>query len=152
MQNGSAREHLRRELAAARAALSRDAHAAIDDAHTLADWRHHFRAHPWLWCGGAAVLGYLLVPRRRASPLPSSFESPLTTITDHSTSEQVQGATKGAVATLVGLGGTFLARQALSYATRRGLDWLRARSSHASPVAWPYESMASGGPEDYAHD
>lgn len=147
MHNGSPSEHLRQELAAARAALTRNAHAAAADAQTLADWRHHFRAHPWLCCGGAALLGFLLVPARRKPGLPLDFKFPVEANTNHAPS-----ATKSAVATLVGLGGTFLARQALNYATRRGLDWFKSRSSQASPVTWPYESMASGNPEDYAHD
>jgi hypothetical protein len=153
MHNGSARDHLRQELAAARAALARDAHAAVADAHTLADWRHHFRTHPWLCCGGAALLGYALVPARRTVTFPTGLEPLSSAIADPSTSEQAQGATKGAIATLLGIGGTFLARQALNYATRRGLQYLQARSSSPrSPQAWQYGSMASGEPEDYAND
>jgi hypothetical protein len=153
MHNGSAREHLRQELAAARAALARDAHAAIEDAHTLADWRHHFRAHPWLCCGGAAIVGYLLVPARHTVKFVPQFEKLREAMTERVQSNDAPAAaTKGALATLAGLGGTFLARQALNYATRRGMEWLQQRSQPRPPEAWQYGSMAAGEPEDYTND
>src|SRR5689334_9833962 len=65
MNNGNDADDLRRQLAAARASLSRDAQAVASDARTLADWRHHVRNHPWLAMGGAAAVGFLLAPRRR---------------------------------------------------------------------------------------
>jgi hypothetical protein len=148
MHNGSAREHLRQELAAAREALARDAHAVIEDAHTLADWRHHYRAHPWLYCGGATMLGYLLVPSRHTAKFDANFALAERT----PAAETAAPATKGALATLVGAGGAFLARQTLNYATRRGLDWLQQRSHTRPPEAWQYGSMAAGEPEDYAND
>ncbi len=123
MNNGPAPDNLRRELAAARAALARDAHAVVADAHTLTDWRYHFRAHPWLCCTGAAALGFLLVPaRRQAAAVPSA----LSNLTN---GQNAAPAAKGIAATLVGLGTTFLARQALNYTTRRGLGWLELRSA-----------------------
>ncbi|MEX2113414.1 MAG: hypothetical protein WD845_09525 [Pirellulales bacterium] len=138
MNNGSDHDSLRRELAAARAALARDAHAAVVDAHTLADWRYHFRAHPWLCCTGAAALGFLLVPaRRQAAASATHFKS--------TNGHVAEPAAKGIAATLFGLGTTLLARQALSYATRRGHDWLELRSvaGREPPTSTP--TSARGG-------
>jgi hypothetical protein len=64
----SSSDEIRRQLAAMRFALRRDARDAAVDARTLVDWRHHFRRHPWLYCSGAAVIGYLVVPRRPPPP------------------------------------------------------------------------------------
>ncbi len=68
MNNGSQHDDLLRQMAGARAALSRNAQSAVDNARTLADWKFHYRNHPWLCCGAAAAAGYLLVPQRRAQP------------------------------------------------------------------------------------
>src|SRR6476659_2736536 len=64
MSSQPGRNDLENELAALRKSLAHDASAAGSDARTLTDWRYHFRAHPWLLCGGALCLGWLLVPRR----------------------------------------------------------------------------------------
>ena len=57
-------DDIRRQMVAMRSLLQQDARSLAADASRMADWRYHFRAHPLLWCGGAAVLGYLAVPRR----------------------------------------------------------------------------------------
>lgn len=59
-------QEIEQELTEARAALASDARAAVGDARSLVGWRRLVHDHPWAFCGGASVLGYLLVPRRRA--------------------------------------------------------------------------------------
>jgi hypothetical protein len=56
-------------MMAVRTALHDDVRAVAVDARQMVDWKHHFKAHPLLWCGGAAAIGFLLVPgvpRRRS--------------------------------------------------------------------------------------
>jgi hypothetical protein len=127
MKNGSGHDDLLRQMAAARAALSRDAQSAVSDARTLADWKHHFRAHPWLFCGGAAAIGFLLVPEKKQSPIQLSGEPATADVTPREATF---------VATLVGAAATFAARQSLNYLLRRGFDWLDLRTS-ASGDAGP---------------
>jgi hypothetical protein len=136
MENGSASEHLRREMAAARAALMRDARAAASDARTLADWRHHFRAHPWLFCAGAAAVGFLLVPKRERSSFPAAFAA-----SESNGHPDPKLSAASLATTLLGIGATFLARQSANYLARRGLDWLHSRSAEQGPVP-------QGGPYD----
>jgi hypothetical protein len=123
MNNGPAPDELRRELAAARAALARDAHAAAADARTLADWRHHFRAHPWLCCAGAMAIGYWVVPAR-ASRATAATGPPEQAV--------APAAAKSLATTLLGLGATFLARQSLDYMMRHGLDWFDRHAASRS--------------------
>jgi hypothetical protein len=125
MENGSVSEHIRREMAEARAALAHDARAVAWDARTLADWRHHFRAHPWLFCGGAAALGFLLVPRREQ---PNYAASAKRAAEKNGQAETTPSAASLAT-TLLGIGVTFLARQSANYLARRGLDWLTLRAA-----------------------
>jgi len=58
-------EDIERQMAEMRAALQQDVRVLASEARILADWRTHFRAHPWLFCGVAAALGFILVPRAR---------------------------------------------------------------------------------------
>lgn len=48
-----------------------DIDRGLDDvsagAHNLVDWRHYVRTYPWVCLGTAAVLGFLIVPKRSAT-------------------------------------------------------------------------------------
>ena len=57
-------DDIERQLATMRSVLHQDVRDLATEARTLVDWRYHFRAHPWLYCGGAAALGFMLVPGR----------------------------------------------------------------------------------------
>ena len=59
------RADIEEKLAAIREVLTRDVHEARTDVRTLKDWRHHVRVHPWLFCGGALALGFVLAPRHK---------------------------------------------------------------------------------------
>jgi hypothetical protein len=58
-------EDIERQMAEMRSALQQDVRVLATEARTLTDWRTHFRAHPLLFCGIAAALGFILVPRAR---------------------------------------------------------------------------------------
>lgn len=123
-------DDLQQRLAAARSALVSDMGGAVDSAKTLTDWRQHFRAHPLVFCGAAAALGFLLVPRRRrpAQTMPMLQWSP----------EQIAAAMKSApinsastaenrsvIKALLLMAATNVAREAAGFAARRGQDWLK---------------------------
>lgn len=61
----STSDDIERELAATRSVLHQDVRNLATEARTLVDWRYHFCAHSWLYCGGAAALGFMLVPGRK---------------------------------------------------------------------------------------
>jgi hypothetical protein len=58
-------EEIERQMAVLRSVLEHDVKELASEARTLTDWRHHFQRHPWLFCGAAAALGFLVVPRAR---------------------------------------------------------------------------------------
>ena len=117
-------DDIRREMVAARAALAHDAHAAVADARTLADWRHHLRAHPWLFCGCAAAVGFLIVPRRERSKAAPIVECAVPQLPPVD-----QPQSKGLAATALGLAATFMAKQSLNYLMRRGVEWLELHAA-----------------------
>ncbi len=59
---------IQRRMAQIRRELHEDVRGAVQGAQELTDWRSQVRKHPWLALGTAAVLGYLIVPKRHASP------------------------------------------------------------------------------------
>jgi hypothetical protein len=157
-------DDLQQRLTAARSALVNDMGGAVDSARTLADWRQHFRAHPLLFCGAAAALGFLLVPRRRR-PAPSAFPAG---------SWPAQGPLPGAgqpvpeaartveepavMKALLLLAATHVAREAAGFAARRGQDWLRkqvrawaSRRNRAVHERAVHDDPAEMEFDDYSH-
>ena len=44
----------------------------------MVDWKHYVKAHPWVCLGAAAVLGFLIVPKRSrgtSADLPAPTEA-----------------------------------------------------------------------------
>ncbi|HTI52037.1 MAG TPA: hypothetical protein VL475_13830 [Planctomycetaceae bacterium] len=56
---------IKQQMRQVRMSMRVDVHELVKNARSLTDWRHHWRLHPWASCGAAAVLGFLVVPRRR---------------------------------------------------------------------------------------
>ena len=75
----STSDDIERQLAAMRSVLQQDVRGFANQARTLVDWRYHFRANPWLYCGGAAALGFMLVSGRER---PLKVEAAVVTDTD----------------------------------------------------------------------
>ena len=57
-------ERIRRHMSAVRAQMAQDADHVADATRTMTDWRTYVRRYPWLFVGGAAALGYIMIPRR----------------------------------------------------------------------------------------
>lgn len=148
MDTDPSMDDLQQRLAAARSALVNDMGGAVDSAKTLADWRQHFRAHPLVFCGAAAAVGYLLVPRRRRpAPVihwPPEAVAAMAPANTTATSAATTVENRSVIKALLLMAATNVAKEAAGFAARRGQDWLRNqvqamaarhRSSHANPSA-----------------
>ena len=120
---------MERQLAALRSALEEDTGGLVDkarklsdNARTLADWRHHFRRHPAAFCGAAAVLGFLLIPRRHETPMVRDADLlPLAT----------EPAKPALAAVLLGLVGDLVARKTAELVVEHGSQFVaRWMSGH----------------------
>jgi hypothetical protein len=60
-------EDIQRRMAQIRHEMHGEVLEAVKGAQSLTDWRSLVRNHPWLTVGVATAVGYLLVPRRRAT-------------------------------------------------------------------------------------
>jgi hypothetical protein len=58
-------DEIRRQMALIRHELHVDVQGVVETAEAVADWRHYIRRYPWVALGAAAVVGYLIVPRRQ---------------------------------------------------------------------------------------
>jgi hypothetical protein len=62
---------IQRRMAQIRREMHEDVREAVKGAQSLTDWRSQVRSHPWAAMGAAAVLGYLIVPKRHPAPTPA---------------------------------------------------------------------------------
>jgi len=60
----SSAEEIQQQMRQVRRELNEEVQEIVEQARDLADWRHYVRRYPWICLGGAAALGYLLVPAR----------------------------------------------------------------------------------------
>ncbi len=70
MTNQPTAAEIQQAIAATRLALTDDVSVVGARAKRLVDWRLQFRSHPALFCGGTALLGFLLVPCRKSAVAP----------------------------------------------------------------------------------
>jgi len=69
-------QQIRRRMALIRRELNQDVEQVEKSAKTLMNWRYYTSNYPWACVGVAAVLGYLVVPRKLEihSPDPKTVE------------------------------------------------------------------------------
>jgi len=73
-------DRVRREMRSIRRELGDNVEELVENAERLMDWRYYVNRYPWAVIGGAALLGYFLVPRRIVT-LPTDDHS-LTQLAD----------------------------------------------------------------------
>jgi hypothetical protein len=57
-------DRLRQEMRTIRRELGQEVEDLVEHAEQLMDWRYYVRRFPWASLGGAALLGYFIVPQR----------------------------------------------------------------------------------------
>ena len=122
MNPESTSDDIERQLAKMRSVLDQDVRGLANQARTLVDWRYHFGSHPWLYCGGAAALGFMLVPRRQR---PLKVEASIVTGTDGDNKFVVRAPAAvlpqdgSFLKTALSLAATVLVRESLGYLMQR---------------------------------
>jgi len=57
-------DRLRQEMRTIRRELGDDVEELVEHAERLMDWKYYVQRYPWACLGGAALLGYFLIPQR----------------------------------------------------------------------------------------
>jgi hypothetical protein len=123
------------QMALVRARLRRDGEACQQAKEHWSDWRTHVRAHPWLACGVAAALGYVLVPGRRSTATPA-----LPALNETLPPPRRESSLLGRLAAELG-------RRAAQQAIAGGTAWAMAKLS-----ARHLNQMQDGDPGEYRHE
>ena len=125
-------EQIRERMIRIRTRANRKASRLGEETRRLLDWRYYVRQFPWGAVAAAAVGGYLAVPRRRASAVPSVGQ-PVVVIPPEASRRSERGG-------LVSLA----SRMALNLAVRTGLAYggqmLGRILSHSQPQS-PSEEL-----------
>jgi len=64
LPGASEADDIQRQMREVRAELRADVKDLMNSAQDMGDWKRYVRAYPWLCLGGAAALGYFLIPVR----------------------------------------------------------------------------------------
>src|SRR5207245_5945105 len=95
-------EELQRRMQEVRMNLGVEMHDLVENARTIADWRHYWRTHPWACCGAAAAIGFLVVPSRRSEPYDARSVAELANMYDAKL-KGIPGSRKGLAGQLAGM-------------------------------------------------
>ncbi len=58
---------VRAQMQGIRRNIDQDLEDVSASAHSMVDWKHYVKTYPWVCLGTAAVLGFLVVPKRSAA-------------------------------------------------------------------------------------
>lgn len=122
-------EEIRAQMRLIRRDLRANVQGLVVNANQLFDWKNYVRSFPWLTLGGAALIGYMLVPRRRYATLaiPKKTQESL-----ESLRQEIQAAVAppppppapSLAATLLPIVGGMALKVGTSYLTRLAGSWL----------------------------
>lgn len=126
-------EEIRSQMRSIRRDLHDNVKEIVVGASQIFDWKSYVRSFPWTFVAAAAILGYLLVPRRKRPPaeLIETKESieQLAQEIKSSVAPPPRPATSLVSVVLPILGGVAL-RVGTAYLTRIGTGWLELLLDH----------------------
>jgi hypothetical protein len=150
-------ESIRRQMAQIRMDLHHDARGVVAGAEAATDWRHYVRLYPWAALAAAAILGFVVVPRRRRS-IRATAEAAATAAVDKvkdvvagTTPEPVKQKEReaGLIGLTVGFLGPVLLRAAQGYAAQYIEGLITRQDGLGRPPAHP---PATGRPGSHHPD
>lgn len=122
-------DEIRAQMRVIRRDLRANVQGIVDNASQMFDWKNYVRSFPWVAVGGAAIIGFMLVPRRRVvtAHIPQKTQESLEKLT-HEIHAAVAPArppvASSLMATLLPVVGGIAFRVGTSYLTRMGSNWL----------------------------
>lgn len=137
MQDSPETQAILRRMEEVRCDLDEAAQEIAESARDLGEWRHYVKNYPWISVGIACTIGYVTVPRRRVSF--REVNRSLDELVDHSRLQtKTNPRSTGSIhSSVLKLAGNLLWRSALSFATRKSVQYFAAHS-----VKLPSEEQA----------
>lgn len=148
MANGKEINDIRRQMGQIRRELHEDIQGVVAGAEAVTDWRRYVRLYPWPSVAAAAVVGYLIVPKRRKSVTEVVEEvAPVSKKVVAAPTETKKEKRAGMVGTLFGLLMPIGVKVAQSYATNFLENWITQQGmAGAIPGFLPGGPDGPGGP------
>lgn len=115
MEDRPSDAELLQRMHALRSHLGTEVQAAKQRVHQLADWRHHVKSAPWQSIGAAAVVGYLMVPKRIVKKQLDAEQLEKLTDRHPVIVTRQEGPHQSLLNTLLAVGGAALAKSASTY-------------------------------------
>ena len=115
--------------------IDQDVEDMVVSARSMVDWKHYVRTYPWVCLGTAAMLGFLVVPRRSTAVRVLAGLAELAK-TNHPVVKPAPVATRGLVDALVATVTNIAIREATAYLGRSAARLLgTATGTATSPAA-----------------
>lgn len=119
---------IQRRMAQVRHDLHEEVREAVKGAQSLTDWRSQVGNHPWLALGAAAIVGYMIVPRRHREPAPTIVAvSPQAASVAAAPAAEPRKKRWGLIGSAVGLLAPIAVRAAQNYAIQYLEQWMAAQ-------------------------
>ena len=142
---------IQRRMAQVRHELHEEVREAVKGAQSLTDWRSQVRNHAWLALGAAAVVGYMLVPRRRREPAPTIVTvappapSAAQALLQPAAAAPQPKKRSGLMGSAFSLLAPIAVRAAQNYAIQYLEQWISAQPAGAGPGSRPSSSGLFSG-------
>lgn len=98
-----------------RCEVDQDLEDVSTSARSMVDWTHYVKAYPWVCLGTAAVLGFLIVPKRSTANNADLAVKVEPAKTGHPVTDSAPAAARGLVDGLVDSVVSIVVREAIAY-------------------------------------
>lgn len=148
---GRSAEEISHSMKRLRNELDGDVHQIKQSAATLSDWQYYIRNYPWMSLGGAALVGYLLVPKRLEIQRPDAetiekLARKNRLVVEH---QPRKHASKGGLQTVASFVTRLIIKAATAQLMHHFANGIASQESTTNSVASP-ESSSNGADEHFS--
>lgn len=147
---------IQQEMARIRSDLHSDVAGLVENVRVMTDWRHYVRRYPWACVGGAALIGYMLTPRRVEIVSPDAATiAKLAARNQLVVQQKAKAEPKSSLAaSAMSMVASLALRAALAYASQQagklvGVGAAQATSAASGQDDYAYHTAAAHHPTDY---
>lgn len=145
-------DELRRQMALIRRDLHEDVRGVVASAEAVTDWQRYIRSYPWVALGGAAAVGYLIVPRRHKAVATKEDVAKVRAVVEQAKDTAEKAPRKGLLAAGFAMLAPVAVRAAQGYAVRYLENWITQLQNEQMMSAGgahrgPSSSPAGTGPK-----
>ena len=123
-------DKVRERMQQLRCELDEDVEEVSASARGMLDWKRYVKAHPWMCCGAAVALGFLIVPRRSRATHPAAAAVVEPATTRHEVVNSTPTITAGVIDAILATVANIAIQKATAYLGRSAGRLLGIADSH----------------------